>query len=205
LSEGKGRICVKISVKVYAPCTKHYRWIIRHGIPRRLPLSTQFCGCPPIITNQSYGEHDLSTYQLGQLMLANIFATSPGASAMKDTSGNTHAVAANTATGTVQIVAGASNTAPTGADYALNTPIAGSSGYVAATVSAYSAGSFTLTGNITNSTGGNQNYGEIGVVVTVATYVYLLTHDYANQTSPYTAYLVSNGGTLAVTVTISNA
>ena len=137
-------------------------------------------------------------------MLANIFDTSPGTNAMKDTSGNTHTVSANSATGTVQVVAGSSNTAPTAADYALNTPVAGSSGYVAATCT-YATGSLTITGNITNSSGGNLNYGEIGVVVTVATYIYLLTHDYANQTSPYTAYLVSNGGTLACTITLTNS
>ena len=61
---------------------------------------------------------------------------------------------------------------------------------------------FTVTATITNSSGGNLLYKEIGLAVTVthsaSPYYFLLCHDQVNSGSGYT---VSNSGTLSVTYT----
>jgi hypothetical protein len=125
---------------------------------------------------------------------------------IKDTSGNTHTVAAGFTAGTVQIVAGTGTTAASVADYMLGTAVSGSSGYIGSpTIGSLTetgtSGSFTVAGIITNSSAALITYSELGVVVTIATYIYLILHDVTS--SPY--WPVSVGGTLAVTYTVSNA
>jgi hypothetical protein len=174
----------------------------------RVPLSTQFCGCPPIISAHRIDEDDLQTAQWAQLGITNLLAG--GSQTVKDTSGNTHTVTNNSAVSAPTIVAGTGTTAATVADNALGTPVSGSSGdttsvTVGSLTESGSSGSYTITGTITNSTAAVINYGEVGVTITVATYVYLILHDAPINTSTPYYYPVSPNGTLAVTYTVSNA
>jgi hypothetical protein len=193
LSECKGRIKVKVEVTAYAPCPIH------------LGKSTQFCGCLPIVTGHSVDEYDLETTAFMQLVMTNILAG--GSQSIKDTGGTSRTIANNSAASALTIVAGSGTTTPTVADYALASPIAGASGYttsvtVGSLSESGSSGSCTVTGTISNTSGGNLTYGEIGLEVTVSTYVFLICHDLTNGAS---GYVVSNNGTLACTYTISNS
>ena len=138
--------------------------------------------------------HDMAVTGIAQFIQANIYAT---AESIKDTGNASRAIGANTATSTVQIVAGTGTSGPTFADIALGTPTAGSSGYIAATVNALAGSSFTLTGTITNTSGNTVNYSEIGITIVAGGWTFLLAHDV------FTALPVSQNGTLGVTYTHS--
>ena len=138
--------------------------------------------------------HDMAVTGIAQFIQANLYAT---AESIKDTGNSTRAIAANTSTGTVQIVAGTGTSGPTFADIALGSQTAGTSGYIAATVNALSGSSFTLTGTITNTSGGTVNYSEIGITIVAGGWTFLLAHDV------FTALPVSQNGTLGTTYTHS--
>jgi hypothetical protein len=57
-----------------------------------------------------------------------------------------------------------------------------------------------VTGTITNSSGSDITYKEIGLTIVMQTWIFLITHDTINAGA---GYLVSNGGTLAVTETFT--
>ncbi len=140
---------------------------------------------------------DISVTALAGLILNNILNT---AQSVKDTTNTARALSANSAASALTIIAGSGTTTPAFTDYSLTTAISGSSGTVSGTANAISGTSFTVTGTLTNSSGGDLTYAEIGITVTVATYVFLLTHDLTNGS---TGYVISNGGTGATTITFS--
>lgn len=215
MSEATGTLRAKLEITVYEPCPKCKHWAWRSvstrfpsiKFPRYVPLSTQFCGCPPVISGHSVNERDLETSQLMQLIALNVFGVT-SLNPIKDTGGTNRSPSANSAASALTIVAGTSTTTPTVADNALGAPVSGSSGYTTSVTVALvgetgASGSISLTGTITNATGSNINYGEVGITVTVATFVFLLLHDLAQTSAPY-YYQVSPNGTLAVNYTLTN-
>ena len=196
----------RLEVTVYEPCSKHKHWVVRSHIPKKVPLSTQYCGCAPIISGHSVKEDDLMTGQWAQIAMATILASTQ---TVRDTSNATHSVAAGATASTVMIYAGLGTTTPAVQDYVLTSPqtdTPAGTGKIAGTVSAATesgaSGSFTVTGTITNGTGANITYTEIGVSCTIATYIYLLSHDLINTT---VGYVVSPSGTMACTLTVTNS
>ena len=143
-----------------------------------------------------FEQQDLGTKQFAQLCQLNILDT---AETITDTSNTGRALTVNNAAIVPTIIAGTGTTTPTVLDYNLTTPTAGASGTVAATINAYSgsgaSGNFTVTGTITNSSGSSITYAEVGITVTVATYVFLITHD------TFTGVAIPNTGLLGITYT----
>lgn len=137
-----------------------------------------------------------------------IFATTPTslAETVHDVAGVDRTASITTATPATApwIAAGTSTNTPAFANYQMadttnptwKTP-ATSYGN-AATVTALASNLFTLTATITNGSGSNITYKEIGLAVTVATYQFLLAHD---QVNGGTGYTVSPTGQLQVTYT----
>jgi hypothetical protein len=196
MSQASGRSHITLDVKVYAPCKKH------------VGKSTQFCGCKPQITAIGHKEHDLKTSQYARLEMAGVFASTQ-TSAVKDVDGDLKTVAAGFTASAPTICTGTGSTTPDVDDYAIETPVTDTpagTGKIAATVGSYSGGTttgaFTITGTITNGSAADITYKEIGVEVTIATFVYLVLHDLVNGA---TGYLVSIGGTMACTYTITNS
>ena len=150
------------------------------------------------IIGNYYKEDDLETKQFAQIVQNNIFDT---AESVTDITNTARSLTVNSASTAPTIVAGTGTTAAAVTDYVLQTPVSGSSGSIAATINAYSgsgtSGSFTITGTITNTSGATINYSEVGLEVTISTYVFLITHDV------FTALGVSNSGTLAITYTLT--
>lgn len=143
-------------------------------------------------TGRYINDYDLGTKQFAQFVQNNILDT---AESVTDTGGTSRSLSANSATSSVNIVAGIGTSAANFTDHALTTPTAGSSGTIAGTVNAISSNTFTVTGTITNTSGSTINYAEVGITVVSATYTFLLTHDV------FSALGVSNNGTLAITYT----
>ena len=221
MAEANGRGKVRLEVTVYEPCPSCKHWAIRPvrgmpwiRLPMRVPLSTQFCKCTregkpgfPIISAHRVDEDDLQTGQWAQLGITNLLAG--GSQTVKDTSGNTHTVTNNSSVSALTVVCGTGTTAAAVSDNALQTPSSGWTGGTTVTVGSLTesgtSGSFTITCTLTNGNASLVNVGEIGVTVTVATYVYLILHDAPiNASTPY-YYPVSPNGTLACTYTVSNA
>jgi hypothetical protein len=195
MGSGSGR--GSLEVTIYAPCKKHKR-------PDGIPMSTQFCGCKPIITGHTK-THALQTGQWAQIGIVNML---DGATqTITDTSNATHSVTANSAVSAPTLVAGSGTTTPAVSDYKLQTQLSGTSGYTTSVTSggslteSGSSGTYTITGTITNGSGGNLTYAEIGMTVTIGGNVFLILHDLTNGAS---GYVVSNGGTCAITYTITN-
>jgi hypothetical protein len=192
------RATVDLEVTVYAPCKFHKR---ADGVT---PQTTQFCGCTPKIVAHMKKRGDLSTIAMASLVQLNILATLPAA--LNDTSGTSRTLTpVNSAVTAPYIWAGTGATAPAVTDYQMQTTVNDSSHKVAATVNAISdwsgsSGSFTVTGTISNTSGGDITYKEIGIIVTCLTWNFLISHDTINAGS---GYLVSNGGSLAVTETFT--
>jgi len=194
MSQALGGSTVTLDVKVYAPCKKH------------VGKSTQFCGCKPQITAQGHKEHDLKTSQYAKLEMAGVFASSQ---TVTDTSSAGHTVAAGFTASAPKICTGTGSTTPDVDDVTIQIPVTDSpagTGKIAATVGTYTGGTttgaFTITGTITNGSAADITYKEIGMEVTIATYVYLVLHDLVNGA---TGYLVSVGGTMSCTYTITNS
>lgn len=150
------------------------------------------------ITGVYDNPNDLATNQFAGFINTNLLDTGE---TIKDTAGTGNAISANSAATSPTIVAGTGTTAAAVTDYALQTPVSGSSGSVGATVGAPSgsgtSGTITITGTITNSSGSNITYSEVGIEITVGGNTYLISHDV------FTGLTVSNGGTLAVTYTLT--
>ncbi len=148
------------------------------------------------VTGRRCLKDDLATKQFAQFIQANILNTGE---TIKDTSNSDKSISANSDATVPRIVAGIGTTPADVTDYCLESATAGTSGYAAATINAYSgtgtSGTFTITGTITNSSGVTIAYAEVGVTIVSATFTFLLCHDI------FTALNVSDGGTLAVTYT----
>lgn len=152
-----------------------------------------------------YDSPDLATKQFAQWVQVAMLNT---AQTITNTSGTGIAVTAGSISKTPLVVAGTGAGTAAVTDTALFTigtggsyTAAAGSGSVAASINAYSgsgtSGSFTITGTITNSSGGTLNYTEVGVSVTDSAVVnaYLVAHD------TFSTLAVSNNGTLSVTYT----
>jgi hypothetical protein len=190
---------VDVEVTAYAPCKKHTR--IVDG--KTIPASTENCGCKPKITGHMKKRGDLSTIGLASLMQNNILYTVP--TAFYDTGHTSRTTTRNSACTSPLVLGGEGATAPAVTDYHMQTWTDDTSHQIAATVNAITgwsgtSGSFTVTGSIVNSSGSDITYKEIGISVVMQTWTFLITHDTINSGS---GYLVSNGGTLAVTETFT--
>lgn len=196
LNKSTGAVAIDLDIVAMSPCPFH---------------APALCNCPPIslldrvrgkkgrwVTGRCHVRGKLATQAFAQFSQANLLAT---AESILDTGNTSRSISANTSTGTVRIVAGTGSTAAAVTDYALQTPTSGASGYVAATINAYSgsgtSGAFTVTGTITNTSGSTITYSEVGVTIVASTYTFLLTHDV------FTGLAVSNNGTLATTYTLT--
>jgi hypothetical protein len=151
------------------------------------------------ITGTFQDKYDLGTVAFAKFIQTNLLAT---AETITDTANTTHAISANTAATAPLIVAGTTTTAAASNDYKLGGQSSGGSGSVAATVNAWTttsstSGNFTVTGTITNTSGGTIAYGEVGIQITASSVAFILAHD------AFAALNVSNNGTLAVTYTIT--
>jgi len=146
---------------------------------------------------------DISVKALAQLIQTNILNTSQ---TVTDVTNAARSISANSASTAIYVVAGLTGTAAAFADYALgdgtaHTDYKSNSSYAqSGTVNAISGTTFTITATITNVSGGNLLYKEVGFSCTSATFQFLLAHD---QVNGGTGYTVSNNGTLAVTYTLT--
>ena len=162
--------------------------------------------CPETIVGVYNNDFDNSSKALAQLMQVNILALS--GQSITNVSNASQAISVADVPSAPYVVAGLTGTAPAFTDYALgdgvsNTNYHSNSSYAqAGTVNAISSNTFTVTATITNASGGNLLYKEIGLAITVthsaSPYYFLLAHD---QVNAGTGYTVSNGGTLTVTYT----
>lgn len=150
-------------------------------------------------TGRYSNKYDLETQAFAQFVLNNVFGS---AQTITDTGGTGRALSALSATSTYNIVAGTDTTAAAVTNTNLGAQSTTTSGVHTATIGAYSgsgtSGSFTLTATITNGSGSSITYGEVGIELTSATFVFLLARDVLSPTIP-----VSNTGTLAVTYTLT--
>jgi len=188
---------MRLRLIAYAPCTIHKHWAVRRHLPRYVPLSTQFCGCKPVITGMRDGPTNMFVKQWTQIVMALVYASGQ---TVRDTSNATHSVAAGATASAVTILAGTGGTPAVDTDYAMEGQSAGTSGYEAAAIGSYvsggTLGSFSFTATITNVSVSNIAYSENGVEITIGGNVYLLAHDIYSP-----ALTVSPNGTLAVTYT----
>lgn len=168
-----------------------------HGIRVRLDL---------VVTNPDGGTHtvtkeyDMTLLQLAQFIQTGLMGVSTGLS-FKDTTGTAHSQTAQVLAGTPTIAFGTGVTAATFADYVIQTQVASGSP-VAATVTAISSNTFTVTATWTNGTGLTVSVSELAMYVTTtagmsAEATFALTHDV------FTGQAVSNGGTAAATLTFT--
>jgi len=134
-------------------------------------------------------ETDMAVKAIAQLIQTNIFNT---AQTITDTGNTNRSVAANSAATLPRILGGTGTTAAAFTDYKMQTWTDDANHRVAATINPLSGSSFTITGVITNNSGSDIAYAEVGVDVTVGGWLFLLGHDVG------TAYIVSTGGTLTV-------
>src|SRR5208337_427631 len=126
---------------------------------------------------------DPGTVQLSNLMCANILNTAQ-TGVCKDTGGTgTRTVGANSATSALQIVAGTDTTGAAVSDYKLNSQSGGGQGAQTPTVNVVNTttGVFTITANM-SAPGAQIVYGEIGIYVTAATYVFCIARGTAGGT-----------------------
>lgn len=137
-------------------------------------------------------ETDMALKQLAQLIQLNILDT---AVTITDEGNTGRALSVNNAATLPRILAGIGLTAAAWTDYKMQTFTDDANHRVAATIGAVGSGTFTISGVITNGSGGDIAYSEVGIDITVATYLFLLAHDVGS------AYTVSNGGTLTVNYT----
>lgn len=181
--------------------------VARNPCPEHGFVHAETDACQKGFIGKSYKEYDMGIRAFSALLIANVFNAAT-TSDIKDTSNATHTISANTATSAVGIRAGSGVTTPVFSNYVIETPLTNSpagTGLIAATVNNTitdnsTNGTFTITGTLTNGTAGNLTYGNIGIEVTAATFVYLVSHD---QTNGASGYVVSASGTVAVTYTIT--
>lgn len=172
-------------------------------------------GCKGGFVGESYKEYDMGLRGFSAMVIANIFNHVTTAD-IKDTSNTSQTIAANTATTSVNLVAGDGVTAVQYTDYqiqgtggATDPTFNGDSPIVASVNNTitplpgggpYTSGIFTITGTFTNSSLGNETYGNIGITITNATSTFIMAHD---RTNGATGYPVSPSGTVAVTYTVT--
>jgi hypothetical protein len=171
-----GGIKVKLKVEAFEPCPIH---------------APAQCDCPKVLVSSYQNDADLTTAQFAQFVMCNILASAQTIKAEDATTASYGGATPATITAPT-IEAGTSGTAAATADYVLGTATGET---VAATVNAYSAGSFTLTGTITATA--NRAYQEVGLRITTGGKNFLICHD------TFTTQNVSNTGTLAVTYTMT--
>jgi hypothetical protein len=211
MSQGFGGMKIHLRVEARNPCPIHQtkdKIQIKRSLQKQnswpfFRLSTQrilpTCACEKPLIGISDNENDIAVEAFANWVQVNIL-NSTVSNPFKDTGGTNRSPSANTAVTAVNIRAGSGVSAPLFADFAIESPLAGGSGFNTATINAIGAGNFTVTSTITNSSGGNLTYGNVGIEITANAFVYLLTHD---QTNAGVGYLVSNLGTVAVTYTIT--
>jgi len=182
---------IKLKVVSYAPCKNESHW-------------GSSCNCEKEVleTREDY-RTNLCTAGWAGFVQANILNTAANPN-IKDTGGTSRSLSANTAVSALTLIAGTGTAAASVADNALTTATAGASGNttsltISTATETGTSGSFTIVGTITNTSGGNINYAEVGLTITAATFVFLITHDV------FTALTVSNNGTLQVTYTMTNS
>jgi hypothetical protein len=149
--------------------------------------------------SQVYEGPDPGTVQLSNLMCANILNTAQ-TGVCKDTGGTaTRTVGANSSTSALQIVAGTDTTGAAVTDYKLNSQSGGGQGAQTPTVNVVNTttGVFTITANM-SAPGAQIVYGEIGIYVTAATYVFCIARGTAGGT-----WTVDTSHYLAVTYTVT--
>jgi hypothetical protein len=137
-------------------------------------------------------ETDMGLKQLAQLIQLNLLDT---AVTVTDEGNTGRALTVNNAATLPRILAGTGATAAAFTDYKMQTWTDDANHRIGATINAVGSGTFTMTGVITNGSGGDIAYSEVGIDITIATYLFLLAHDVG------TAYTVSPTGTLTVTYT----
>lgn len=173
-----------LSIKAYEPC----RFVHHRG---------RECGCKKKLTGVREGPANLLTNGFAALVQANILNNAPS-NQIKDTGGTLRSITANTATSSLTGQAGTTGTAAAVTDNVLGavtetaTPTVNANPNTGTT-----SGTFTVTFTIT--AGADRAYAEVGLIVTKATFIFLLCHD------TFTALNVSNTGTLAVTYTFTNS
>lgn len=159
------------------------------------------------ITDEEIIEDDISVNALAQLIQINILALS--GQTVKTVSNSAQAISMGDVPSAPVVIAGLTGTAPAFTDYALGDGTTNTDYHTSATdfcqsatVNAISSNTFTVTGTITCNNSGGRTYKEIGLAGTVThsstAYYFLYAHDYLNSG---TGYLVSQGGTLAITYT----
>ena len=181
---------INLNVKAYAPCKDQSHW-------------GRDCNCEKELLGERDGPSNLCTAAWAGFVQANILNTAANPN-IKDTGGTSRSLSANTAVSALTLVAGTGTAAASVADNALTTATAGASGNttsltISTATETGTSGSFTIVGTITNTSGGNINYAEVGLTITAATFVFLITHDI------FTALTVSNNGTLQLTYTMTNS
>jgi hypothetical protein len=179
-----------LTVKAFEPCKDSSHW-------------GHTCDCEKELVGCREGPSNLCTAAFAGLVQANIFNSAANPT-IKDTGGVLRSVAANSAVSALTMAAGTGVTAAAVADFAMQAQTAGSSGSITAgiTISATTetgvSGTFTIVGTFTNTTAGTVAYAEVGITMTAATFVFLVTHDV------FAALSVSVNGTLQVTYTLTN-
>lgn len=214
-----------LDIKVYEPCSVHQtpdktkmktlvvkqaKWPFFHFERRRV---VPRCDCPKVMSAHNVIENDLSTKNFCAILMSSMFNTAIVTAQIYDTSDMTHTMAAGKVGSAIQIVAGSGVTAPNAStDYVIQTQLAGADGAVTPTyvgtasangtinTSTSSTTTFLIVGTMTNSTAGNETWGNIGIYGTFDSNVYLLAHD---QTNGGSGYVVSASGTVGVTYTIT--
>jgi hypothetical protein len=222
---GTGGMHIGLDIKVFEPCPIHQtpdktqkktmvvkqaRWPFFHIEKRRIVPQ---CDCPKVMSAHNFIEHDLSTKNFCGILMSSMFNTAIVTAQIYDTSNTTHTMAAGKVGSAIQIVAGSGVTAPNaGTDRVVETQLAGSDGAITPTyvgtasangtinTTTSSTTTFLIVGAMTNSTLGNETWGNIGIYGTFDSNIYLLAHD---QTNGATGYVVSASGTVAVTYIIT--
>jgi hypothetical protein len=149
------------------------------------------------VTGEYHCEHDMTLKQLAQGIQEALMAVTLGAGAMLDTGGVTRTVAAGSAGTLPTIHFGIGTTAAAFADNKIQTTAGAAPDIITAVVNALSANTFTVTATWTNTTAGTIAISELAMEVTIATFIFAITHDV------FTGQNVSASGTAAATLTFT--
>jgi hypothetical protein len=206
LPQSLGRGGVKLRVRVVArnPCPEHGYAHSEEFNPDGSRVDPLW-ECSQGIIGVSEGP-DIAVNALAQLIQVNILALA--AQTIKTVANSAQAISVGDVASAPVVVAGVTSTTPAFTDFALgdgttNTDYHTTGSYChAGAVQAISSNTFQVTGTIACAVGGGVTYKEVGLAVTIthaaSPFYFLLAHDLVNSG---TGYLVSNGGSLAVTYT----
>ena len=119
------------------------------------------------------------TVQLSQIICANVLGATQ-TTVVKDTGGVARTVTAGTGPTLVQVVAGTAGSAAAVTDYTLNTQVGSTQGAQTATVGTVNTSTdvFTVTANMAAPGSGTTVYKEVGIYVTISTFVFCIARDY---------------------------